>query len=356
MTSDPRFGEIGDGGRKSRGLTETEVEPPRTLSPLRVMTRNLCLGADLGPILLAEDDLALFKAVATSFEQARETDFLARAHAWADEIDLARPDLIGLQEVAIFRTEPKFQPGPPNASEVAADFLVLLQDQLQARNLRYDLLIEEYGQDIELPGGIFPNLVGIRLTHREVILVRTDTLTVLGKQGGKYRARREVNLGPSKQDLPWAWAAVDAEIDGQQFRFATTHLEPDDGDVQMEQAIEFLAGPGDTSLPIIWVGDFNSDAEGPPRYTNKPPSTPTYSYIIERGFLDAWKATNPGQPGFTCCQAADLRNPRSQLDTRVDLVLTKGPFRVDNAVLVGDQPGSGLWPSDHAGVVVTLAL
>jgi endonuclease/exonuclease/phosphatase family metal-dependent hydrolase len=144
----------------------------------------------------------------------------------------------------------------------------------------------------------------------------------------------------------------------------TTHLDPDDWQFQMNQAAEFLAGPAQTPLPIVWVGDFNSDAERAPT-AGKPPATPTYQYIIESGFSDAWKATNTGQPGFTCCQEIDLSNPVSQLGQRVDLVLTRGKFRVVDASIVGEDPSkrvpsrlspSGLWPSDHAGVVVTLEL
>jgi hypothetical protein len=44
----------------------------------------------------------------------------------------------------------------------------------------------------------------------------------------------------------------------------------------------------------------------------------------------------------------------------VDLVLTRGPFHVGKASLVGggtaDRLPSGLWPSDHASVVATLEL
>jgi hypothetical protein len=76
--------------------------------------------------------------------------------------------------------------------------------------------------------------------------------------------------------------------------------------------------------------------------------------------VDAWSARHPSDPGFTCCQATNLLNPTATLTERVDLVLTRGPFHVGKASLVGDEASdrlpSGLWPSDHAGVVVTLEL
>ena len=159
--------------------------------------------------------------------------------------------------------------------------------------------------------------------------------------------------------LPWAWASVDVTRSGRSFRFATTHLDPISGVAQQLQANEFLAGPGSTTLPIVWVGDFNSNAEGTV-ITGVPSATATYSRSSPRATADAWSARNPSDPGFTCCQATNLLNPTSTLTERVDLVLTRGPFHVGKASLVGDEASdrlaSGLWPSDHAGVVVTLEL
>jgi endonuclease/exonuclease/phosphatase family metal-dependent hydrolase len=159
--------------------------------------------------------------------------------------------------------------------------------------------------------------------------------------------------------LPWAWASVDVTRGGQSFRFATTHLDPSSGVAQRLQADEFMAGPGNTPLPIVWVGDFNSDAEGS-EITGVPPATATYQSIIASGYADAWSARHPSHTGFTCCQAINLLNPTSTLTERVDLVLTRGPFHVGKGSLVGndasDRLPNGLWPSDHAGVLVTIEL
>ena len=104
---------------------------------------------------------------------------------------------------------------------------------------------------------------------------------------------------------------------------------------------------------------FNSDAEATV-ITGVPSATATYQSILAAGYADAWSARHPSDPGFSCCQATNLLNPTSTLTERVDLVLTRGPFHVAKASLVGDEPSdrlpSGLWPSDHAGVVVNLEL
>jgi endonuclease/exonuclease/phosphatase family metal-dependent hydrolase len=327
-----------------------------------VMTRNLDFGTDLGPILTATDQLEFVTAVAAAYTQAQATDFPGRARAWADEIERASPDLIGLQEAVLWRSQTPADFSPtPNATTVEADLVGLLLAELRSRGLKYDVVIAQTGTDIEAPG-LFPTgLVDVRLTQREVILTRKSAgLKLTNAQGGRYAAFLTIpDVTGASVALPWAWASVDATRNGRSFRFATTHLDPISGAAQQAQAAEFLAGPGATTLPIVWVGDFNSDADATV-ITGVPSATATYGAIIAAGFSDAWTAKHPADPGATCCQAPDLLNPNSTLTERDDLVLTRGPFHVGQASVIGDEPSdrlpSGLWPSDHAGVVVTLDL
>jgi Endonuclease/Exonuclease/phosphatase family len=326
------------------------------------MTWNLDFGTDLGPIVAATTEFEFVTAVATAFTQAQATDFTGRARAWADEIERARPDLIGLQEAALWRTQTPADFSPtPNATTVETDLVGLLLAELRSRGLKYEVVIAQTGTDVEAPG-LFPTgLVDVRLTHREVILARKSPgLKLTNAQGGQYAAYLTVpTVIGVPVALPWAWASVDVTRSGQSFRFATTHLDPISGVAQGLQADEFMAGPGATRLPIIWVGDFNSDAEGTV-ITGVPSATATYESIIASGYADAWTARHSSNPGFTCCQTTDLLNPISILTERVDLVLTRGAFHVGKASLVGDEASdqlpSGLWPSDHAGVVVNLEL
>jgi endonuclease/exonuclease/phosphatase family metal-dependent hydrolase len=329
---------------------------------LTVMTRNLDFGADLGPIVAATSEFEFVTAVAAAFTQAQATDFPGRARAWADEIEQAQPDLIGLQEAALWRTQTPADFSPtPNATIVESDLVALLLAELRSRGLRYEVVIAQTGTDVEAPG-LFPTgLVDVRLTHREVILARKSSgLKLTNAHGGLYGASLTLpTVIGVPVALPWAWASVDVTRGGRTFRFATTHLDPISGVAQQLQANEFLAGPGGTTLPIVWVGDFNSDADATV-VTGVPSATATYGSIIASGFSDSWKTKHPSDPGFTCCQATNLLNPTSTLTERVDLVLTRGAFHVGRASIVGDEASdrlpSGLWPSDHAGVVVHLDL
>ena len=83
--------------------------------------------------------------------------------------------------------------------------------------------------------------------------------------------------------------------------------------------------------------------------------------MLGAGYTDVWQADTAGA-GYTCCQAADLRNEGSALYERIDQIFIKDvPLREDAAIrtaTVGDRPAdktpAGLWPSDHAGVVAHL--
>ena len=154
------------------------------------------------------------------------------------------------------------------------------------------------------------------------------------------------------------WASVELTLFGHSFRFVTTHLDVTPPfAIQRAQASEAIRSATNTALPIVFLGDFNATGDFP----NPPnPTLPTYQLLINAGFSDAWKQRHPELPGLTCCQAADLRNPTSILQVKIDLVLTRGAVSVEDIKLVGDRTSdrtpSGLWPSDHAGLSATLRI
>ena len=147
---------------------------------------------------------------------------------------------------------------------------------------------------------------------------------------------------------------MDATLAGQTFRFIDTHLDTGVAPpVQLAQAAELVASANPLGMAAVYVGDFNTSANDP-----VDPTFGTYETLLNAGLTDAWTASNPGNPGPTCCQAPDLMNPTSLLSNRGDLILTTGGFGTLGDSLVGndlsDVTSNGLWPSDHAGVVAIL--
>ena len=113
------------------------------------------------------------------------------------------------------------------------------------------------------------------------------------------------------------------------------------------QARQLVTILEEETRPVVLLGDFNTGA----------PHGAAYKLLIGAGYADVWS----GGAGNTCCQASDLRNEASLLDERIDLIFVKNVKLVSDEVqtdTVGDEPSdrleSGLWPSDHAGVVASL--
>lgn len=325
---------------------------------ITVMTRNLYLGTDLNPAIFAPNTSELIRAVIRISAEFQVTNFSERAQALADEIATKQPDLIGLQEAILLRSQYPADFSPtPNATTVKSDYLQLILDALDARGNNYTPVVISTGLDIEVPRlrSDF-TLEDIRFTDREVILARNDSLAadlnISNVQGRNFANRLTIIPDSRSFTLLRGWASADVKVRGTSFRFVTTHLESSSPDVQVAQANELLQGPGNTDLPLVFIGDFNSNADGN--------GTPTYRNLIASGFVDSWSQAHPGDPGFTCCQDANLLNPASKLSERIDLVLFRGNFSAINVDIVGNNSAnrtiSGLWPSDHAGVVAILRL
>ena len=122
------------------------------------------------------------------------SDFPTRAAALADEIAQAHPDVVGLQEVTLWRDQVPgdvlTQPAP-DATHVAFDYLALLREELRARGTAYTAVVTSTGADVEFPRqDPAAGLVDVRLTDRDVLLVRSDRVRRASNPGrGHYTAQ-----------------------------------------------------------------------------------------------------------------------------------------------------------------------
>jgi endonuclease/exonuclease/phosphatase family metal-dependent hydrolase len=334
--------------------------------PVKVMSRNLYFGTDVTPAARATSLPELLDADASIFTTVRATDFPARAKVLAREIKDADPDLIGVQELALWRQGPVgVLDGPATPStEVVYDFLASLRSELAAMEAPYSVVTARQGADIEVPAGA-PYNRDIRLTISSAILAKASLnageLTVRSTNAATFSTNLTLTTVAGPVRFGSGWESADVTVHRHTFRFVDTHLEPFSNFYRTAQAKELLAGPLNTSGPVVLVGDLNSDP-GDPAFTE--PGSPfnttnPYDQLTDARFADAWVQANDGGAGPTCCNAADLLNPAPTLTQRIDHVLTRanlGPATRDR--VTGTDPDnktpSGLWPSDHAGVVATL--
>jgi endonuclease/exonuclease/phosphatase family metal-dependent hydrolase len=328
--------------------------PPR---PVKVTTRNLYLGADLTRSITATTIPELLAANAQIFSNVQQTNFPERAKALAREISNADSTLIGLQEVALWRSGAFNDPAP--ATNVEYDFLASLQSELAAIGKPYDVVRVQQEADLEAPAGS-PFFKDFRLTMHDAIIVKAglgNEVTLTNAQSANFANNLTLTTGTGQTiTVLRGWASVDAVVNKRSFRFVDTHLEAFHPGVRAQQAQELVAASGPVgSAPgkVVLVGDINSDP------AQSHPDNAAFNILIGAGMVDTWAVANPGKAGLTCCFSELLDDPSASVfDSRLDHVLTKGTVGVSASRVYGTDPknraAGGLWPSDHAGVTATL--
>ena len=336
--------------------------------PVTVMTRNIYVGADIDPILTATDPSEIPVLVAQAFQTLLQTDFATRARLLAAEIGKAKPHLVGLQEVSLIRIQSPGDAavgGTEPAELVFLDFLTILLVELAARGLDYAVVAQVQNADVEVPMitglGPPPTFDDVRLTDFDVMLARGDveTANVLEQS---YTVFLQVPIGGTTIDVRRGFVAVDATVRGKTYRVVNTHLEPapipELLPIQLAQASELIGLLSSETRPVILVGDLNTPAH------LGPIGAPTFGLLLSEGYEDVWLARKgrPG-PGLTCCHAPDLSNETPTFGQRIDLILVRnglglGPVK---ARVAGDEIKdkdklTGLWPSDHAGLVAQMKI
>jgi Endonuclease/Exonuclease/phosphatase family len=336
-----------------------------------VMTRNVFLGADLGPALGAPTLCGAIDGSGVIWNDVAETNFPERAVPLAREIAASEPDLVGLQEVALWRQQipsdlpPEF--GGTEATEVRYDFLALLMQQLQALDSDYQVVAVQQEFDQELPvdadgsdatGGLCGADLDGRLTMRDVILAKTgSSVRPTGETAGAHYTHLFIPVIGGVIPIPVerGWVSTEVRMGGTstRFRFINTHLEAfGDPTIREAQAKELFApgGPLDTKEQVILVGDLNSGTEA----RHNIHGADQLAFLALQGF----GMTDNGAVQ-SCCYS-DLFDPTQVFDHTVDHVLTKPGLVTKKAFITGNDPAertpSGLWPSDHGGVVSTLGL
>ena len=326
---------------------------PAKPQDLKVMVRNVYLGADLIPLASAPNREAFEQAAAQRFQTVERNDFPVRAKALAAEIRKNKPDLIGLQEAAVWRRGPA---GIKDGSQTPATDLIydsteLLLKELEARGVRYRVAQGRDWFDFEAPTSLG---FDVRLTQRDVILVRRGSKVKVRRAfRGAFTNRFDVPTQVGLAQQRRGWVGIDGTLAKRRFRFVTTHLEaysPEVAEQQMQQLVRRGGPLGSKKRASILVGDFNSapGANANDRGTSRDDSA--YYTAIDAGFR------NPLPKRATCCFAEDLRSTAEGLETWIDHVVVRPRIRALRSGIVGRRQVSGLFPSDHAGVSATLRL
>jgi endonuclease/exonuclease/phosphatase family metal-dependent hydrolase len=330
--------------------------PARTAE---VMTRNLYLGADLLPVVAVllnpeadQEDLA--EAATATWANVQATRPAERMAAIAEEIAEERPAVVGLQEVTRWTTY------DGTGATVRYDFLDLLLQALHKRGADYHAVPGATADNFT--SGLIPLLpstgaAAVSMADRDVILVRDDVKTH-NAQHGNF-----TNIIEQPLRVDRGWGSVDVRTRLATFRFVNAHLEAFSftgsgltaEELRVRQVAELLAAQEAIAdehgeLPMVYVGDYNSDA----------PDGAAYDALVTGVGTDAWLEAEGDRPGLTCCFDAPVTDEDEELSSRIDLVVIGEHVEARDAEVIGEEPSdltpSGLWPSDHAGVVAELVV
>lgn len=345
-----------------------------------VMTRNVYLGADLAPAIEAENTCEAIDAGGAILNEVDATNFPQRSKLLAAEIAKAKPDLVGLQEVALWRFQEASDFTGSEATDIRYDFLALLRQQLKAQGVKYSVAVTQDEFDQELPADrdgldstqdeTFP-VCGAdedgRLTMRDVILVnKKSKVSVSNPEMGHFENTYDVVLGgviPISVDR--GWVSVDAKVKGSKkrkgakFHFVNTHLEAfGDPQIREAQARELFAdgGPLRTNKQLVFLGDINS---GGRKDKIGAPFTDPEDPLAYRALVDDFGMVNLGARQTCCYSGVDAGLIGGyRFDHTVDHVMVKPEIKQTDAYVTGDDPSvttpSGLVASDHGGVVSKL--
>jgi endonuclease/exonuclease/phosphatase family metal-dependent hydrolase len=352
-------------------------------STVKVMSRNVFLGADLSPGTQATTIPELVDGAGEILNQVDANKFQVRAKGLATEILRKEPDLVGLQEAALWRDAPCDSPiVPPSATHVrrGGDFLDLLMNQLNEDGRNYRLVVSQPEFDFQVwantdgdrsTGKPFGCEIEGRLTMRDAILARRGAgVKTKDAEGGHFDTLLQVTPGGADVDVTRGWTAVDTKVgDSPRFRFVNTHLEAFDnqasnhtnqgtdvgnGKVRKAQALELIApgGPAAGDKPVVLLGDLNSDV----KTQLKPGDGAADWQLLEAGF-----AERSTRDPLSCCLSADVLRVGagaavSQFDHQVDHIMTNDPGHVrrGRTAVTGRRPHNGFWDSDHAGLFTAL--
>jgi endonuclease/exonuclease/phosphatase family metal-dependent hydrolase len=334
--------------------TIVQAQAPDVRGTVKVMTYNLFQGTDFTEVLQAQNYPDFLAAAQLTLNEVKASNPPARMRAVAHQIAINDPDLVGLEEVTLWR----YGAGQ-NPTDLLYDPLQEVLDGLKVEGKHYAAVVIADEYELQGPMPDFVNF--LRANGRNVILARTDKpeLHISHPQSASFHTLLKIpNAILGEIQIVRSWGSVDVELNGQSFVFIDTHLEnpipqiPESYLLIQAQAKELSDVPASTSLPVILVGDFNAIANDP-----IDPSNATYQEMLNLGFADSWMERGAEKPGLTW----PLINT-STADTatqRIDFVFHRGLVNARVADLAGDKKQDRVdlqWPSDHAGLRVLLQI
>ncbi len=352
-----------------------------------VMSRNIYLGADVGVALDLIPDMPA--AAQFMWDQVTKNDFSKRSIALATEIQSYKPDVIGLQEATIWYCKKNawskkvavFNFTDQLLEALGGDYVLASKDGKTAFNPGYSInpipfltMVKDptrfqklFGQDKAACGFQIGDALAIK---------KELSAQVINVGNTEYEA--SYSIIPTLMTIYRGYTWADIAIQNIPVRFISTHLESiwDENKVpnSAKQAAQLIEDVSETNMPLVVIGDFNSDPRDPrPANAANPGLQPTasdecpagsskcnaYRLMKEAGFNDA--GPDASQPTtYTWGMNALLTGPDPDrlksaqgmgneygFTDRLDYIFTKNGVDVSTSQIIGFKAP---YATDHAGV------
>ena len=399
-------------------LTISLPIPANAADPqLTVMSRNLYLGADVGVALNLIPDFSA--AAQFMWNQVRATDFAKRAPILAQEVIENNADVVGLQEathwyckkypwsrnVIIYDFTAQFLAATKAAG---SEYVLASRNGVNALNIGYSIPAIPMLTTVNDPATFQPifhsNSAACGFEIGDAIVVKKELADNVRKVGNT-EFDVSYSIVPKLMTIYRGYTWIDLEMSGSTTRIISTHLESlwDTNKVPnaARQADQLISDLSSVKMPLIVIGDFNSDPRDPRKNASTNPggqpeasevcpqqvANPTratafaacnaYWKMVKAGFRDsgpdATDATN-----FTWGMSALLKGPDPQrlkaakemgnefgFTDRLDYIFFKNGIALSSVKIVGNTyPEGSVWKcgdsicndTDHASVVAQLNL
>lgn len=372
-------------------LTSVSTPAHADEQPIKVMSRNLYLGADVGVALAKIPNMPA--AAQFMWDQVQKTDFSQRKEILANQIREESPDVVGIQEATIWYCKAHFWSEKTEVfnftrellTELNGDYVIAEKDGVKANNPGFSIGPIPFLTKVKDPT-TFQTLFGQNEADcgfqiGDALLIKKSLVQYVN-QVGNTEYKDVYKVIPTIMEIYRGYSWADITVQGTNVRFVTTHLESlwDANKVPKaaDQARQLVADLKETKSPIVVIGDFNSDPRDPrPLDVPNPGEQPTasdkcpagsllcnaYKVMREAGFKDSGPdASDPG--AFTWGTNALLTGPspdREEAATamgnqygfsdRLDYIFVKNGIQVLTSKIIGESAPYG---TDHAGIVTEL--
>lgn len=372
----------------------TLLTPAQAAEPsVTVMSRNIYLGADVG---VAMELIPNFPAAAQfMWEQVKKTDFSKRAPVLAAEILIEKPDVIGIQEATTWYCKKNlfskkvavFDFTKNLLAELKGEYVIPAKAGVKSFNPGYSIAPVPYLTKVNDPDTFQP-LFGTDSAACGFEIA--DTIFIKSSLGekvlnvGNTEYEDTYTIVPTLMTIYRGYTWADIEIAGTPVRFISTHLESiwDKNKIpnSAKQASQLISDLANTKMPVVVIGDFNSDPRDPrPSNAANPGLQPTasdecpansnkcsaYKIMLEAGFNDS--GPDSSEPTtYTWGMNALLTGPDPDrlkaaqsmgnlygFTDRLDYIFSKNGIEVTTSKIIGFKAP---YSTDHAGVLAELKI